>query len=313
MYISIYLFIYLAKPKLMCAHWAKFKGKCYEIPDKDVVMSFEDAKKECAALEGLQAELPMVKTYDEQRFLRWFLLKSRRGVDNYWLGGHALTLDINGTWVWNDGTNVSYSNFFKGEALEGNLGPEKSDYKDCLEFSSQIQFPGKWFKVPCDKKNAVVCVRPAVVDPYDQVRRMLINLKISIEIWHRLVIPIGYVYIQWERYPEPDILWPHFKWTEIHVHSNNFFRVIGNQTGSWEEIQEENSPMVRMVAMEQSDDNTPLLKSIEIPKQGWSDAIYVSSTGLSTPLRRDYMKFFTSQSGEVRPRNVAVKVWIRSE
>jgi len=67
------------------------------------------------------------------------------------------------------------------------------------------------------------------------------------------MIPIGFTYSQLPSQPEPQSIWPNFNWTDIsEEYSGLFFRVLGNNSSSFNLIQEENSPRLIKVRTRQS-------------------------------------------------------------
>jgi hypothetical protein len=54
------------------------------------------------------------------------------------------------------------------------------------------------------------------------------------------LIPIGFIYVQLPNQKVPNEIWPSMTWANISTqYANIFFRVLGDKTGPFEQIQEE--------------------------------------------------------------------------
>lgn len=135
------------------------------------------------------------------------------------------------------------------------------------------------------------------------MRRLLINYVLLI-----LLVPIGFIYVQLSGQPEPSNIWPTVTWTEItSEYAGLFFRALGSGSASFGYIQAENSPRLTEVS------NTlvgSVFNDLQIPVNGgWSSWI---STGSTSAVSHWALQFLVS-TGEVRPRNSAIRIWKRSQ
>ena len=104
---------------------------------------------------------------------------------------------------------------------------------------------------------------------------------------------------------DPTTLWPETKWKDIgSEYSGLFFRVEGGEAAAFGTLQEDNTRRLKQVyyGYISANEGDP-----EIPKDGsWSR--YATSGKIEYPF---YGLSFRLTTGEVRPRNKAVKVWQR--
>lgn len=118
-------------------------------------------------------------------------------------------------------------------------------------------------------------------------------------------VPIGFVYVQLHGQPVPSTIWRAVSWREItSQYAGLFFRAVGGGSASFGNIQAENSPRLATV------------RTVDLTTQEFNIAITpgapsrVSSGGEGWGLRHWALQF-TLSSGEVRPRNTAMRIWIR--
>ena len=118
------------------------------------------------------------------------------------------------------------------------------------------------------------------------------------------IVPIGFIYVQLPKDKAPADIWPSFKWLDASAdYQGVFFRVMGGTSGKFGEIQVEDAP--RITTIQLSDASKYADKNVNIPKGGLAK-IKAGSTG-----NLMYFEFDVSNT-EVRPRNMAVKVWRRT-
>ena len=140
-----------------------------------------------------------------------------------------------------------------------------------------------------------------------------------------MIIPIGFTFVQLPNEKPPSDIWPQFKWQDISdSYPGIFFRVVGGEADEFGKTQTDNSPHITRLYRSrtfgnnrdypQNDPNQPVCNGgnyecdIEMPKSGKSDWIWLSNDGsytISSWLRLE------SSGGEVRPKNMAIRVWKR--
>lgn len=121
------------------------------------------------------------------------------------------------------------------------------------------------------------------------------------------IVPIGFIYVQLSDQPEPHNLWESMIWSDISAeYAGLFFRVLGGGSAHFNVTQAESSPRLSQV---ESYSMNPRRVSIDIPSNGWSQAI---SAGSPPGLFVNWwgLRFFQS-TDELRPRNKAVRIWKR--
>lgn len=116
-------------------------------------------------------------------------------------------------------------------------------------------------------------------------------------------IPVGFTYVQLPKEKAPAEIWPNLKWQDVSAtYAGLFFRVQGGASAAFGAIQEEDSPRLSKVSMSTAagytDAGTPIAK-------GQFGKIKAGITGGPW-----YFQFDVSNT-EVRPRNMAIKIWHR--
>lgn len=141
-------------------------------------------------------------------------------------------------------------------------------------------------------------------------------------------VPVGFIYTQLPRSPSPDELWPEHIWTDISwTYSGVFFRVVGGGAATFGEVQDGWAPHLDQVeakmCIHKPNGACQVLgieESITMPKEesqagAWSGWVNTAGAYLyekeAARLDRDALRFHVT-GGEVRPRNMAVKVWKRT-
>ncbi len=188
---------------------------------------------------------------------------------------------------------------------------------------------GKWFEERCAKRNMVVCQKAPQISikllanivfelrhSLQQTVSSLVETKKKlIENLNKESIPISFIYVQLPKDKAPSELWPSMTWQDISKdYEGVFFRVVGGDAASFGQVQQGNAP--RLGTIHNSYNNNNAIKNqigspanITIPINGWSDA---SFTGRNTGENSHYMNFKLTDIAEVRPKNMAVKMYRRT-
>ena len=142
-------------------------------------------------------------------------------------------------------------------------------------------------------------------------------------------IPVGFIYLQLPKSKSPEELWPTapFIWSDVSwTYSGVFFRVLGGSSAAFGEVQDGQAPHLdeveaKMCIHKPNGDCTqlPIEETVFLPGKegtgGWSG--YVNTAGAylyekeAARLDRDALRFHVT-GGEVRPRNMAIRVWKRT-
>ena len=116
---------------------------------------------------------------------------------------------------------------------------------------------------------------------------------------------------------EPGKLWPSTVWADITDHyAGLFFRVLGNGSAPFYQIQNENYPKLSAISsyVKQKVLNKESNDTFR-PTDRWSKEVFTGyePTGDSKDdFNQNFLSFKVS-SGEVRPRNTAVLIWQRTK
>lgn len=131
-------------------------------------------------------------------------------------------------------------------------------------------------------------------------------------------IPIGFLYTQLPREKSPTEIWPWMKWTDVSAtYANVFFRVTGDQTSPFGQIQSDASP--RLVQVQHEFDHYGDKGHVErfhidlAPNGEWSELVSLgrSPNKVDNNDCSEFLKFKISKN-EVRPRNMAIRIWKRT-
>ncbi len=306
------------------ADWEQYKDEhCYKLLDNVGLQSYSNAENVC---QTNNATLVSIHYAEEQNFLSNYIFTKKKAVDNVWIGAKFVG---NKLYQWADHTTVSTKNGFTNWAA----GCPKNLTDFCVEMHADVGSVGKWVDEPCAKKNLVLCQKTPAAS-LKLIAETMIELKHSLQqTASRLVaaereleqlknesasaIPIGFTYVQLPKDKAPAELWPSMTWTEVSSdYEGVFFRVAGGDAADFGETQAATAPQLETVhvgdtahKVNPDQKNLAYNHNLTIPGTGeWSDAI-VSGCYYSTPL---YMSFKHSEGVEVRPKNMAIKVFRRT-
>ncbi|XP_070553643.1 perlucin-like protein [Ptychodera flava] len=121
--------------------WVKFGSSCY-FGYIYPMYTYSEAQTVC---EGMRATLVTVKDAEENLFLKQYT----RNTYQIWIG--LDDIDVEGTFEWNDGSAVKYTNWENGQP--DNAG----NVEDCAHLWADHD--GKWNDLPCTNRAGFVCER----------------------------------------------------------------------------------------------------------------------------------------------------------
>ena len=270
--------------------------------DKAPLQSFADAEKTCAAAAD-GGKLISIHSPDEQSFFSNFLYTKKHVVDNLWLGGHLVTGGKQ-VFQWKDGSNFTFTNWASGN-------PKNNPSDTCVQMNGDEEVRAKWTNVPCTKKNLVVCER----------KQAWSNAKMQeiIETMLKNPVPLGFIYVQLPKEKSPQEIWSWMSWNDVSdQYDSTFFRVAGNKAAGFGAVQEEFSPYIDEIQFNSYREfsKSETLDAKILRNGGWTGDVrtaYVLEVSSSTNHNEyyGYLKFHTA-AGEVRPKNMAVRVWKRT-
>jgi len=270
-----------------CGDWEPYKEeKCFKIFNKVGLQSYEDAEKTCQQQEN-GSSLITIHFLEEQEFISNFF-KTHRIPNDVWIGVKY----TNNKYKWTDDSDLVFTNWAQGSPKN------KTDH--CVQLQSDENSFGKWSDVLCNRKNLVVCQKMQTWSLSHLQKIVLNSIKNP--------FPIGFIYVQLPNEKSPTEIWPWMTWNDMSsAYAGVFFRVTGGESASFGQVQEDNAP--RLVEVDSNYFSMGMKQSspLKTPKGGWSDWIYSGGQdGSSRHLR------FQISDGEVRPRNMAIRIWKRS-
>ncbi|KAK9969446.1 hypothetical protein ABG768_027622 [Culter alburnus] len=122
------------------AGWTNFGLRCYKFFSQTV--NWVTAERNC---QSLDAHLASVHNKLENEFLLSLLPSSNA---HSWLGAHDG--EVEGQWVWSDGTGIDYTNWCSGE-------PNNAGVENCLEINWTSN--RCWNDLPCSYPGiSYICV-----------------------------------------------------------------------------------------------------------------------------------------------------------
>ncbi len=122
-----------------------------------------------------------------------------------------------------------------------------------------------------------------------------------------MLVPVGFIYVELPGQKDPRNLWPMVEWTDASPeYAGLFFRVLGGGSQAFGALQNENSN--RLTNVHTTMDNSFKSWNSEVIPGSWSPWI---TTG--TWSGDNIQTQFLLSSGEVRPRNKAIRIWKRTK
>ena len=237
-------------------------------------------------------------------------------VDNVWLNAKS---DSSHVFHWKNGRLLTFTNWAP------NNPKVNSTTEICLQMDADALVRGKWANEPCAKKNLVVCERKQewnlgkIQSLIEKMQETNEKQEEQIEKLTKNPVPLGFIYVQLPNEKNPQQIWSsELKWTDISsTYDSAFFRVAGNKSAPFGKVQEGFSPYIDYIKYSEcygrdcdSRDNT--MWSIGLQNQGWSPNVMSASLERGSGQWYKGLLQFHTASGEVRPKNMAIKVWRRS-
>ncbi|KAH9399901.1 hypothetical protein TYRP_017469 [Tyrophagus putrescentiae] len=262
--------------------WEVYKEqKCIKLIDTAGLQSFAEAEKTCTA--NGNSRLVSVNFAEKQTFLVEYLFTKKAVVDGVWLGAKYDSAAHQFHWE-TDGSNsnskgLTYTNWAAKNPKNNALADS------CIQFHSEGESKGQWGNEPCSKKNLVLCERPqnwSSAKMQEVIVEMMLNQ-----------VPLGFIYVQLPKEKSPQEIWPWMSWTDVSdQYDSTFFRVAGSKSKEFGAVQEEFSPHIDEIK---------------------NSICYGSKCRTKFDVNGETMAMnFHTATGEVRPRNMAVKVWKRT-
>ncbi|XP_054157087.1 uncharacterized protein LOC128955441 [Oppia nitens] len=283
----------------VCGDWDSFKDeRCFRVYTDLGQHTYDSAQAIC---ENNSATLATIHNADEQEFITKLVFITHKVVDEVWIGGHREGKVFQ--WIQEKADIGPYTNWLNGS-------PTNDTNEDCLQMVPKSKDMGKWDDENCTKKNLFVCqkLQKWTIDMIQQTllneRKQLQSIIADMDSLKKAnPIPIGFTYVQLPKEKAPQDIWPTFKWQEVSAnYAGVFFRITGGSAAPVGQIQEESTPRLAMIEI--ADATGYKDKSDPIGKGGHAK-IKAGSTG------NPWFFQFDVSNDEVRPRNMAVRVWNR--
>ncbi len=270
-----------------CGDWEPYKEeKCFKIFDKEGLQTYTDAEKTCHQQES-SSSLISIRSFEEQEFISNLLFKTHKVVDNIWIGAKYTN-----KFKWTDDSDLVFTYWAEGSP--------KNKTDRCIQLNSDENSVGKWSDVFCNKKNLVVCQKMQTWSLF-QLQKVLLNTI-------KNPFPIGFIYVQLPNEKSPTEIWPWMTWNDVSsAYAGVFFRVDGGGSATFGQTQEENSP--RLIRVRTLNPPPSYINDIQVYANGTETQAIPTGFAGSNPL---YSLAFTVSGGEVRPRNMAFRVWKRA-
>ena len=167
---------------------------------------------------------------------------------------------------------------------------------------------GKWSNEPCAKKNLVVCEKEQTWS-LKKMQTLLVQTMQN-------PVPLGFIYVQLPKEKSPQEIWPWMSWTDVSsTYDSVFFRVAGSKgAAAFGDVQEEFSPYIDEIKFSNyrwGRNSSSETWDAKISRNGgWTGDVLTAWVNDGGDYK-GYLNFHTA-AGEVRPRNMAVKVWKRT-
>ena len=134
------------------------------------------------------------------------------------------------------------------------------------------------------------------------------SMKADISSLKDSSMPIGFLYIEIPNQSSPEQLWPSLQWTDVTTqYAGLFFRAEGGDSSSFGDIQEDNTRRLKFVETSRYYSTG----SKETKVGSWTDMYRVDDVSDKVDLSNAPDIRFYISGGEIRPRNMAMRIWKR--
>ena len=243
-----------------------------------------------------KSTLVSIHSKEEQEFLNNALKTYSNISENAWIG-----LKYNDkSYQWLDGSDSNYTNWSDDAVRTGD--------DPCVLMSIQEKGLGKWLDESCKRQAIGVCEKKPEVN-IDSLRTLIENLNDKFEKKFDAIIPLGFIYTQLPWQKSPIELWPQWKWQEVtSKYAGLFFRAMGGDSAAFEIKQNDNAPRLVSVMQHYNIYELGINQNMTLNINEESKNMFTSYDGSDN--RPNSLSFHIS-GGEVRPNNMAIKLWTR--
>lgn len=225
-------------------------------------------------------------------------LKSEKILKNAWIG---LAHKKNGIYEWADESDYVYKNWAAGSPKN------KPDYCVQIQTANNTNF-GKWSDVLCSDTSPmhVMCEKFQRIWSPKQAQMKITNFLKKSLLYPS--IPLGFIYVQLPHEKPPKDIWPTLNWVEISsTYKGVFFRVVGGNASSFGDVQAASAPRITNAYRKVDGD---IYEGIIIPSDGSESGPVYSGSYNKYAVHQGVS--FKQSVDEVKPINMAIKIWKRT-
>jgi len=149
-----------------------------------------------------------------------------------------------------------------------------------------------------------------------ETRKTLITTEEKLMKVEQNPVPIGFVYVQMPNIKSPTEIWSYMSWKDISSsYDGIFFRAEGGASIKFGEIEDERISRMDVIKSQYyiRDNNEHVGEKkdykVDVPKQGLSDWKWGTFVG---GMGNQMTKKYQVSSGQVRPRDMAMRIWERT-
>jgi len=153
-------------------------------------------------------------------------------------------------------------------------------------------------------KNQLTSLKEWSSDENSALKERLDLMKIEFN-----PVPKNFTYVQLPFQDEPGDLWPGVRWVDVTgSYKGCFFRTLGDGSAEFGSVQVGDAPRLAWVSSKVTSRQN-VSSSITIPLTGESGNVWIGDGGFINGGRWGLR--FRTEGGEVRPQNMAVRIWKR--
>ena len=297
-----------------CGSWLSYRDeKCFTVVD--TLVPETGARAIC---QNQQANFGLISSV-EQQDLVYNYLRDKSYANNVWMGIKKNENSFKSI----EGASLVYTNWNAGR-------PENKSGLDCVEIN--LDLDGKWLDVKCEKNNTVLCeknqdwslskienivqeLRNTYTDKLSSLESKFQDQTKQIEALNKETqnlkenaVPIGFIYVQLPGQKDPQTLWPNNTWNNISPkYAGLFFRAEGGNANRFGTVQEEQT---QTIFIKSERDSSHVEHGVEhaITSTYSTKSLF---TGVNGIMSDPYSLNFKHSTDEIRPRNQAIRIWIR--
>lgn len=286
-------------------------------------MNFEEAERSCAQ-EHPGSHLATIHSEERQTFLSKYLFRTKKVANDVWIGARFDA--AHHRFNWSDGSPLGSSSQ-RSHFSNWAQGSPKNLPNYCIQLFVDHHLEGKWGDEPCAGKfNLALCERRQSWS-LEYFQKQFIALKEEVDGLKKEIkvrdldpgIPLGFIYVQLPKEAAPEHIWPRAKWTEVTAaYSGLFFRAEGGGSAPFGSVQAQGGPgpHISKLTYHFTRNQTHVFADVlTTERQGhfsiktgvYKHNDFNGQTGLQVEVTGG-----GGDGDELRPRNMAIKIWKRT-